>query len=344
MQYRLLFAIIILFISCNNNGKPDISNIKVEIGIERFEQSFFSIDTSQVETSLATLNQKFPRFYPVFANDILFLDGYQSITPQGISLKPEAKEVIRNFFNGYRSVNDSIQEKYKNLNWLKKELETAFRYVKHYYPAYPVPGVITYIGTFDAPGVVITPKYLGIGLQQFAGKNFSAYRDNEIQQIYPQYISRRFDKEYMTTSCMKAVVDDLYPDSAQTVALIEQMIEKGKQWWLLDKFLPDTNDSLKTGYTGEQVKWCLENEGNIWSKVLSLNPDLFTADQDRIQTFLGEKPATQEVHPYCPGNIGQWIGWRILKAFEEKNPKLTVQQVLSTPAGKLFAEARYKPK
>ena len=38
--------------------------------------------------------------------------------------------------------------------------------------------------------------------------------------------------------------------------LIEQMIEKGKQWWLMDKFLPETADSVKTGYTQKQLEWC----------------------------------------------------------------------------------------
>jgi hypothetical protein len=46
---------------------------------------------------------------------------------------------------------------------------------------------------------------------------------------------------------MKVISDDLFPDKSNTMSLIDQMIEKGKQWWLLDKFLPDTPDSIKTG-------------------------------------------------------------------------------------------------
>ena len=37
---------------------------------------------------------------------------------------------------------------------------------------------------------------------------------------------------------MKAVVQDIFPDQSGGKPLIEQMMEKGKQWWLLDKFLP----------------------------------------------------------------------------------------------------------
>jgi uncharacterized protein YjaZ len=45
-----------------------------------------------------------------------------------------------------------------------------------------------------------------------------------------------------------------------------------------------------------------------------------------------------------PGNIGQWIGWRIVQQYAQKNEKLTLQQVLQTPARTIFQGAAYKPK
>ncbi|MBD0366412.1 MAG: gliding motility lipoprotein GldB, partial [Flavisolibacter sp.] len=44
------------------------------------------------------------------------------------------------------------------------------------------------------------------------------------------------------------------------------------------------------------------------------------------------------------GNIGQWIGWRIVQQLADKNEKLTVQQVIETPARKVFEGAGYRPK
>jgi hypothetical protein len=124
------------------------------------------------------------------------------------------------------------------------------------------------------------------------------------------------------------------------------MIERGKQWWLLDHFLPDTPDSLKTGYTGKQVEWVKANEGNIWGSIQSNTPDIYTLDQERIQNYIGEAPFTQnmEASNSSPGNIGQWVGWQIVKKFAEKNPDLTLKQVLETPSRKIFQEAKYKPK
>ena len=53
--------------------------------------------------------------------------------------------------------------------------------------------------------------------------------------MYPAYISRRFDAVYIPANCIKAVIDDIFPDKSTGKPMIDQMIEKGKQWWLLDK-------------------------------------------------------------------------------------------------------------
>jgi hypothetical protein len=333
MRHLIAFATIVLFFSCNNEkNKPDVSDIKVDFKLERFEQSFFKIDTNNIGAGLNQLNRQFPGFFPFYVQQIL------RVPPA------EATPVIKQIVASYASINDSIQKKYNNLDRLENELTEDFKYVKHYYPSYKLPNVITFIGTFDAPGIVLTPNYLGIGLHQYAGKNFSVYKDQQLQEIYPDYISRRFDKEYMAPNAIKAIVDDIYPDSSTGRSLIDQMIEKGKQWYLLDHFLPGTADSLKTGYTKKQLDWVDNNEGNIWGFFTS-NVDIYTIDPAIIQDYIGEGPFTRGMpEGFSPGNIGQWVGWQIVKKFAEKNPELTIQQVLATPAKMIFAEAKYKPK
>ncbi|MBD0333698.1 MAG: hypothetical protein ICV66_13710, partial [Chitinophagaceae bacterium] len=191
--------------------------------------------------------------------------------------------------------------------------------------------------------IVLTENYLGIGLQQYAGKNFSVYQTQLLQQLFPSYISRRFDKEYIVPNCIKAIVDDIFSDQSVGRRLIEQMIAKGKQWYLLDHFLPDVPDSTKTGFTQRQLDWCKENEGNAWSYIIA-NENIYSIEPQVIQTFLGEAPFTQGMPESSPGNVGQWIGHRIVQTFAEKNSELTVQQILATPAKKIFEEAKYRPK
>ena len=323
-----------LFIGCQNEKKkPNVSNIKVDIKVERFEKSFFSIDTNHIREGLTDLRNAYPRFFPFFTQNILQLN----------LLDTSSFSIVKNIIYNYRSLDEAVQKKYPDLDWLRDELTTAFKYVKYYYPDYRVPSVITYIGTLDAPGIVLTPDYIGIGLHQFAGKNFPAYQDAQVQQLYPAYISRRFDKEYITANCMKAVVDDVYPDKSTGRPLIEQMIEKGKQWFLLDHFLPDAADSVKTGYTRKQLAWVKENEGNIWGYLVK-NENLYSIEPATIQTYIGEAPFTQGMSEASPGNIGQWVGWQIVQEYAQKQEKLTVQEILQAAPKTIFEEAKYKPK
>jgi hypothetical protein len=333
MKYLIPFVLLFLFSCSGGNNKPDVSHIKVDLQVERFEPAFFRIDTNNIASGLADLRNAYPHFFPTFMQDILQLNP----------VDPQSLDITRQILNSYHSLYDSIAPKYKNIDGVKEDIAEGFQYVKYYYPQYRVPKLITFIGTLDAPGVVLTNEYLALGLQQFVGKNFGGYQLPEVQQLYPSYISRRFDKEYIPANAMKAVVDDVYPDRSTGKPLVEQMVEKGKQWYLLDHFMPDAPDSLKTGYTQKQLDWLGENEGNVWGYIVK-NENLYTIDPPVIQTYIGEAPATQGMPEASPGNIGQWLGWKIVQEFAQKNKKLTLQQVLETSPRAIFEGAKYKPK
>jgi hypothetical protein len=328
-----VFVCFVLLLSCKGGrNTPDVSHIKTDVQIDRFEKAFFAVDTGNLAQGLAGLRNAYPNFYPTYMRDILGVNPGDTTT----------FSIIKTILSSYRSLNDSIQLRYKDLGWLQNELNYNFRFVKYYYPDYTIPRAITFIGTLDAPGIVLSPQYLGIGLHQYAGKNFSAYQSAEVQQLYPSYISRRFDQEYISANCMKAVVDDLYPDKSTGRPLIEQMIERGKQWYLLDHFAPDAADSVKTGYTQKQLDWVEANEGNMWPVMVKEN--LYSIEPSVIQSYIGEAPFTQTMSDASPGNIGQWIGWRIVQKFASRNKKLTLQQVVETPAKTIFESAGYRPK
>lgn len=336
-MYRFYFLlIIVLLAACSNNeNKPDVSGIKVDVQIERFEPVFFSIDTGQVAAGLNSIAD-----HP-FTNE--FVEYILQAKLSHAAIYDPSRQVVIDFLKSYRSIYDSIQKKYPKLDWLEEELEEGFRYVKYYYPQYKVPKVITFIGTLDAPGTVVTPDYLGIGLHQFGGKDFSVYQDPQVQQMYPSYISRRFDKEYITANAMKAIADDIYPDKSVGRPLVEQMIEKGKVWYLVDHFLPEVPDSVKTGYTQKQLDWAAENEGEAWA-FITKQENLFSIEPHVIQTYIGEAPFTQNMPESSPGNLGQWIGWRMIQQYAERNEKLTLQEILATPARTIFEGSKYRPK
>jgi hypothetical protein len=143
---------------------------------------------------------------------------------------------------------------------------------------------------------------------------------------------------------MKLITEDIFPDKSKGKPLLDQMIEKGKQWWMLDKFLPGIPDTIKTGYTKQQLDWCNKNEGLIWS-YLTKNEELHSITPSTIQIYIGEAPFTQGFsQELSPGNIGTWIGWQIVKKFAANNSSMKPEDVMHTSPDKIVEGSKYKPK
>jgi hypothetical protein len=341
MQRNITLLFFLFIIGCKTGKKtPDVSNIPVTVHVERFDQAFFAIDTNQIQQGLLDLGRQ----YPYFIND--FVVNILGTSPLS-DTSAEAFFACRRFISSYMPVKDSLDLKFSpapgGMRPIEEGLKKGFQFIRYYFPGYNLPlKVVAYIGPFDAPGVALTRYTLAIGLQLSAGKQFPFYLSSQGQELFPLYISRRFEPEYVVPNCIKALAEDISPDQSQGKPLIEQMIEKGKNWWLIDQLLPETADSLKTGFTQKQLNWCVSNEGQIWN--FFLNQNLYSLEPDLIKNYIGDAPYTQGMPDASPGNIGQWVGWRIVRKYTSLHADISPDQLMKTPAKLIFEEAKYKPK
>lgn len=345
---NLFFLPVFLFLfACNDQSNvPDVSNIPVELTVQRFEQDFFALDSNQTKTGLTALQNKYPAFLPLFVNHVLGLGAFTD-TNQLVF------EGSKRFLHLNKPVYERSQDIYKNFNPVKDELTRGFQYVKYYFPSFQVPSIITTVGPMDALAPMSnnepSPNYIGenflaIGLQFYLGKDYAIYNDaGYISSIAPQYRSRRFSKEFIASDVFTLVIDDLYADSSNRLPLIERFVEKGKRLYLLSKFLPQTNDTLLIGYTGKQLNWCKENERSIYNFFIQQNL-LFEIDPALTQNFTTDGPSTQGMPENSPGNIGAYLGWEIVKAYIKKNSTLSPRRIMQIPAKEIFNESGYKPR
>jgi hypothetical protein len=80
----------------------------------------------------------------------------------------------------------------------------------------------------------------------------------------------------------------------------------------------------------------------VWDLFVQ-NNFLQTTDNNIIKNYIGDSPKTQELGEAAPGNIGSFAGWQIVKKYAQKNPKLSLQQLMDTDVETIFQEAKYKP-
>ncbi len=327
---------VVFFLACGDKKHiPDVSNIKVDVTVKRFERDFFAIDTNQTEASLSKLQEQ----YGPFLNDYLY---------NILSLPAVPDSVVNNvklFLQSYKPVFDSAEQQFSSFDKPETEIHKGLQLVKYYFPSYSLPKqIITFIGPFEGYSNVLTGSGIAVGLQLYLGKNFSVYKTDYLREVYPDYQSRRFEESYIVANSMTNIINDIYPPQTSAKTLIEQMVEEGKRMYVLDAMLPEAEDTIKTGYTAAQLKGCYDNEALIWNYFIENNL-LYINDPLQIKDYTNDGPKTEALGLNSPGNIGLFIGWQIVKKWmADKGDKVNMQQLLHTDAKQIFQEAKYKPR
>ena len=67
----------------------------------------------------------------------------------------------------------------------------------------------------------------------------------------------------------------------------------------------------------------------------------------KIQKYIAEAPFTPGIGEKSDSapKLGIWTGWQIVKKYMDKNPELTLQQLMhENDAQKILNESKYKPR
>ncbi len=340
LAYSLLT--ILLFASCKNN-KPDTSKIDIQLEVVRFEKDFFALDTNNINLSMQQLNEKHQNFNNDFLLRILGLEGVDTTI---------WTTAIKQFIRDYTPMYSTIKTLDPAIDKSIDDTKDGLKLVKYYFPNYKLPEqFITFIGPIDAyasnqtggSGDIITTFALAAGLQLHLGTDASIYNTDIGRQLYPTYISRKFNVENIPVNAMKNVIDELLPPIQQGSTLLEIFVDHGKRMYLLDLFLPDADDTLKLGYTPKQLEIVSNNEGLIWN-YFQENNLLFETDGYKVRPFTTAAPSTIEFGEDSPGFISLFVGRQIIKEYLRKNSETDINSLLKLDANKILAGSKYKPR
>ncbi len=332
MRFIALFNIGVcwLFMSC---GGPvaDPASLAVQPTIKElhFEEAFFKMDTLKFEASLAKLVQQYPEFSEDYFNRILMM-----------SPKKEAKS-IRAFYKAYLPI--YLESKKVHASKIATpQITEAIKRFHYFFPNYTLPKQIIYfIGPLETYGNVVTKEGIAIGLQLYLGSESSWYFSEQINTIYPRYISRQFAPEYIVVNSLQNLLNDYEPIALNGKKLVEQMVEIGKRQYIMTQCMPNAQDTLLMGYTANQMKAIKENTGDIWSFLSSQNR-LFSVDPSIAKAILTESPYNDYFGEDIPGNVGKYIGYLIVKSYmdnQKKESKSDLNALLKMPAMTIFNEA-----
>ncbi len=327
MSYRLVYIAIVLFLAgCGSNTcelPKEIDRIPMDVEIERLEKDFFSMEQESEVRDFLKKN-------PLFADQFLQLNEYphDSILVNALvglatnqSLDSLAQQAIQTF---------------ENVDQEEEHLETAFKVLKHHYPEFTAPEVKTFVSGLSQD-LFVSDSLMVLGVDYFIGKD-ALYRPDTYN-----YILQRYERHHMVPAALLLLSNRYNKADFLDRSMLSEMVNAGKAYYFVQTLMPCVPDSSIIGYSGQQLADVTHNEGRIWAHFIEKSL-LYEKNPMQVQKYMGERPSTPEIDKNAPGRLGTWVGWQIVRKYMERNPDVTLPELMAdTDFKKIFAESKYKP-
>jgi len=315
---RLLVIILILinFYSCNrgNSINQEVTKIEMDLVVERFDRIFAEASKSD----LPKLKQSFPFLFSARFSDSLWIAKMQDTLQQHLSAESDR------VFGDFEST--------------RSDIKLLFQHLKYYFPEFKTPRVITVNSNVDYRNkVIVTDSIVIIALDTYLGS------DHEFYSGIQQYLAQNFNKDQITPDLATEYAKK-YSYQQQRRTFLDEMIFFGKLLYFKDAVVPLKTDAEKVGYTQNQLDWANSNEAEIWRNFIE-NELLFSTDSDLIKRFINPAPFSKfylELDSESPGRIGQFMGWKIVKAYMKEND-ISLSKMLITNPIDIYNNSKFKP-
>ena len=331
MKYLILAVCGFLFWNCGGKEEepcvfiPDVYPEDIDIRLEHFEDSIADIKTKGDLISLLSRE-------PIIRDEMLRRREYPSDSAF-------IDEMFKRFTNpGIRELLEETKRVFGNGSALEDDFKRAFANVQYYYPDFTPPKIKTVITGLDTD-LYVTDSLIVVGLDFFLGPD-ARYRPKTYD-----YLLRRYDPEDIVTSSLLiyGISNRFNKTDLKDRTILADMVAYGKSFYFARHMLPCTADSLLIWYTGDEIKGARENENLIWARFVE-DKVLFSTSVIDKKNYLGDRPVTIQVGEKCPGRIGQWVGWQIVKEYMESHPETSLPELMKMDdARELFRNSGYKP-
>ncbi len=331
--YFLILITIITFFSCSRNPlKVDISEIKEEVTIVRFEKELFALPMQDTLSELKQLRNEYPEFFDLFTWKVIGVGGIE---------EEHFPEIMGDFFTDTLIVNvkSLTDEKFADFDETEEHLITAFKYYRYHFPDKDLPTIFTMISGFNQ-SVVTAENIIGIGLDKYLGEDCGYYR--QLRNV-PLYKIKNMHPQKLVSDVVYAWGLTEFNDQGKATSVLDNIVHQGKLMYFADALLPEMHDSLKIGYTAGQLQWCRNNEPQMWNFLVEQKM-LYSTKRMDILRFINDGPYTTGFPTESPARTGTWIGWQIVRQYMKKHEEVTMAELMkNTNYQQILNDSGYYP-
>ncbi len=323
----------VLLIGCDRAQRYFPQQIEaVQTDIVRFDKALLGVRTDSVVQDVNRLYVDYVEFMPLFVEGVLGINNNDTAF-----LCEQLVQFLTDTTMGFVQTNRRTEETFADISSLQEELNIGFSRMHYLYPQADIPIVYLFVSGFNA-SVFYYDDMIGVGLDMYLGSDYPYYN----------HVVYEYQKQTMRPNCIAADVMSIFiaqhtPYTSRYNRLIDNMIYRGKQMWLLQQLLPMEPNYEIIGYSKTQWEWCEHFERAIWNKMMDKR-DLFKTESNVLTSYMNDGPFTAEISQDSPGRLGTWIGWRIVDSYMRHNPDVTIQQLMTErDAQSVLENSYYKP-
>jgi len=326
-----LFAFCLLLASCQPK-QPDYKQklaVKTEpysLRFERYEDVLFNLDTANFQQELMAIQDHYH----------VFLGG--NLT------NPEAVKYLKDFAIDPYCINmyHKVKTAFPDLKVVQPMVEDVFAHFHYYYPNINLPTeVFTCITGISAeiPSVQIIEDKLVISLDWYLDG------DEIYDQIgMPRYMSQRTNVATLAKDVANRLYMDYLYEWRKQGQVVGEMVFYGRLNFFIEAMCPNIKDNILLGYSEEQWRWAVENEGQLWADIVG-SKKLYDAGLDTYMMFFGDGPFTQVYGNESPSRLGEFFGLNIIRSYVANHDDFNLQLFMQRKdLQNIFQDSGYKPK
>ena len=321
----------LLLYSCNTNSWDiDIDNVVTDQEFKRFDKTLFELDVDSIWDKVPELEIEYQNFFEVYNSHVIQIGGTNQ-------LDYDSKLVYfltdPDIYGSYLDAQKKI-----NIDGIFNEISDAFKRYKYYYPNKIIPNIYTHISGFNQ-SIIIDSNYLSIALDKYLGTKSKYYKLLRT----PKYIRANMHAAKIPSDVIYSWVETEFTFNNESENLANKMIYYGKLQLFLDAMLPQNPDTLKWGFSEQQLKWCNKNEAQMWLYLVE-NKLLFSSAFKDINKYINDGPFTSTFSQKSPARTGRWMGYQIVKAYLKENPEVSLQNLMdNNNYQQILSQSKYKP-
>lgn len=307
-------------------AKLDVKTEPYDLEFDRYENVLFTLDTADFQQELMKIQDRYR----------VFLSGDLS--------DPDAVKYLKDFATDpfSHALYNKVKTAFPDLKAVEPMVEDVFAHFHYYYPDIQLPKKVFTCVTgvnYEEPPVQIIDDVMVVSLDWYLNQ------DEVYDQIgMPKYVQVRTNVATLAKDVAEELFVNYLQDWHKLGQVIDEMVYNGMMYFFIEAMCPSMPDSVLLGYSSEQWRWAVENEGQVWADVVG-SQRLFDSGLDAYMMFFGDGPFTQAYSNDAPSRLGEFFGLNIIRAYASSHDDFNLQQFLQRKDFQnVFQDSGYKPK